>query len=63
MTYMKKKFQVIGALWLCYHALKASEWADVRDMEHRCAYCNRTKFAGHDKDCMIGTALKFIQEA
>lgn len=54
--------QMISNLWLCYHALKMSEWKDTNDDEHRCAYCAQLKIVGHQKDCMIGNALEWSME-
>ena len=50
-------------LWLCYHALKVSEWeyaflSELSDVVvHRCAYCGNSQNTGHDKSCMIDNAL------
>ena len=49
-----------GNLWLCYHALKFSEWGNINDEPHDCAYCGQRQEIGHHADCMIGNALKWI---
>jgi hypothetical protein len=52
-----------GALWLCYHAVKLSQWEDVNGEEHDCPYCAQHKGVGHHKDCMIGNGLKMMEES
>lgn len=64
----RRKICVMGCLWLCFHALKSSEWEFVEKTgptgrRHVCSYCGNSKNGGHDKDCMIGNALKWMTEA
>lgn len=47
-----------GSLWLCYHALKEVEWS----VNGRCVYCRLNRKSGHDGDCMVGNALRWVSE-
>src|SRR5580698_9767843 len=54
---------VIGSLWLCYHAIKSSEWTNIKELSHPCAYCGNDFSLGHDENCMIGNGLKWMESA